>query len=100
MAAKLFSLQLCHLSFLQQGCNVATPAAADDDDEEEEEEKEGLGGAVELPSIFRIILRLLSRSRSRVVTFTAIRLRGPGFKPRPGQKFENENFLFSSPQRW
>src|SRR6218665_3870424 len=30
--------------------------------------------------------------RSRVVTFTAIRLRGPGFKPRPGQKFENENF--------
>ena len=115
MAAKLFSLQLCHLSFLQQGCNVAAPAAADDDDddydddndddnddddEEEEEEEEGLGEAVELPSIFRIILRLLSRSRSRVVTFTAIRLRGPGFKPRPGQKFENENFLFSSPQRW
>src|SRR6218665_1104978 len=32
--------------------------------------------------------------RSRVVTFTAIRLRGPGFKPRPGQKFENENFCF------
>src|SRR6218665_2372916 len=25
--------------------------------------------------------------RSRVVTFAAIRLRGPGFKPRPGQKF-------------
>src|SRR6218665_543923 len=32
--------------------------------------------------------------RSRVVTFTAIRLRGPGFKPRPGQKFENENVCF------
>ena len=32
--------------------------------------------------------------RSRVVTFTAIRLRGPGFKPRPGQRFENENFCF------
>ena len=31
---------------------------------------------------------------SRVVTFTAIRLQGPGFKPRPGQKFENENFCF------
>src|SRR6218665_3610855 len=31
---------------------------------------------------------------SRVVTFTAIRLRGPGFKPRPRQKFENENFCF------
>jgi len=29
-----------------------------------------------------------------VVTFTAIRLRVPGFKPRPGQKFENENFCF------
>src|SRR6218665_3375486 len=32
--------------------------------------------------------------RSRVVKFTATRLRGPGFKPRPGQKFENENFCF------
>ena len=32
--------------------------------------------------------------RSRVVTFTAIRLRGPGFKPWPGQKFENENLYF------
>src|SRR6218665_3257203 len=32
--------------------------------------------------------------RSRVVTFTAIRLRGPGFKSWPGQKFENENFCF------
>jgi len=32
--------------------------------------------------------------RNRVVTFTAIRLRGPGFKPRPGQKLENENFCF------
>src|SRR6218665_734473 len=30
--------------------------------------------------------------RSRVVTFTAIRLRGPGFKQ--GQKFEKENFCF------
>src|SRR6218665_1332816 len=30
----------------------------------------------------------------RVVTFTAIRLRGPGFKTRPRQKFENENFCF------
>ena len=26
--------------------------------------------------------------------FMAIRLRGPGFKPRKGQKFENENFCF------
>jgi len=34
------------------------------------------------------------RHRSRVVTFTAIRLRGPGLKPRPGQKSENENFCF------
>ena len=33
--------------------------------------------------------------RNRVVTFTAIRLRGPGFKPRPWQKFENENFSFN-----
>ena len=32
--------------------------------------------------------------RSGVVTFTAIRLRDPGFKPRPGHKFENENFCF------
>src|SRR6218665_1748081 len=34
--------------------------------------------------------------RSRVVTYalSAIRLRGPGFKPRPGQKFENEHFCF------
>src|SRR6218665_2235179 len=32
--------------------------------------------------------------RSRVVKFTATRLRGPGFKPRPGQKIENENFCF------
>src|SRR6218665_4226655 len=32
--------------------------------------------------------------RSRVVTFTAIRLRGPGFEPRPRQKFENENVCF------
>src|SRR6218665_208111 len=32
--------------------------------------------------------------RSRVVTFMAIRLRGSGFKPRPEQKFENENFCF------
>ena len=32
--------------------------------------------------------------RSRVVMFMAIRLRGPGFKPRPEQKFENENFCF------
>jgi len=30
-----------------------------------------------------------------VITFMAIRLRGPGFKPRPGQKFENENFCFN-----
>src|SRR6218665_2978815 len=35
--------------------------------------------------------------RSRVVTFTAIRLRGLGFKPRPGQTFENENFCFRRP---
>src|SRR6218665_1351346 len=32
--------------------------------------------------------------RSRGVTLTGIRLRGPGLKPRPGQKFENENFCF------
>src|SRR6218665_2987863 len=32
--------------------------------------------------------------RSRAVTFTAIRLRGPGLKSRPGQKFENKNFCF------
>ena len=32
--------------------------------------------------------------RSRVVMFTAIRLQGPEFNPRPGQKFENENFCF------
>ena len=31
---------------------------------------------------------------NRVVTFKAIRLWGPGFKPRPGQKFENKNFCF------
>ena len=35
--------------------------------------------------------------RSRVVTFTAIRLRGPGLKSRPEQKFENENFCFRRP---
>jgi len=29
--------------------------------------------------------------RNRVATFMAIRLRGPGIKLRPGQKFENEN---------
>ena len=33
--------------------------------------------------------------RSRVVTFAAIRLRGPGFKPRPGQKFETRFLLHS-----
>src|SRR6218665_526133 len=32
--------------------------------------------------------------RSRVFTFTVIRLRGPKFTPRPGQKFENEHFCF------
>src|SRR6218665_4213982 len=31
---------------------------------------------------------------SRVVMFTAIRLRGLRFKPWPGQKFENKNFCF------
>src|SRR6218665_107338 len=35
--------------------------------------------------------------RSRVVTFAAIRLRGPGFKPRPGQKFEMRFLLHSHP---
>src|SRR6218665_1191728 len=36
--------------------------------------------------------------RSRLVTFTAIRLRGPGFKPRPGQTFENgKNMLQTHP---
>src|SRR6218665_1256376 len=39
-------------------------------------------------------VKILLCRRSRVVSFTAIRLRGPGFKPRPGQKFENENFCF------
>src|SRR6218665_1626844 len=34
---------------------------------------------------------------SRVVTFAAIRLRGPGFKPRPGQKFETRLLLHSHP---
>ena len=34
---------------------------------------------------------------SRVVTFAAIRLRGPGFKPRPGQKFETRFLLHSHP---
>src|SRR6218665_1731792 len=32
--------------------------------------------------------------RSRVVTFTAIRRRGLGFKSRPGQKFGNKNLCF------
>src|SRR6218665_3739585 len=40
------------------------------------------------------VVQLVGWCRSRVVMFTAIRLRGPGFKPRPGQKFENENFCF------
>src|SRR6218665_3016513 len=31
---------------------------------------------------------------SRVVTFTTTRLRGPGFNPWPGQKFEKGNFCF------
>ena len=35
--------------------------------------------------------------RSRVVTFAAIRLRGPEFKPRPGQKFETRLMLHSHP---
>src|SRR6218665_3598685 len=35
--------------------------------------------------------------RSRVVMFAAIRLRGPGFKPRPGQKFETRFLLHSHP---
>ena len=41
-------------------------------------------------------------SRSRVVTFAAIRLRGPGFKPRPsaGQKFETEISASFALQRW
>ena len=34
--------------------------------------------------------------RSRVVTFNAIRLRGPGFKPRSGQKFEKRKFLLQA----
>src|SRR6218665_2741787 len=37
--------------------------------------------------------------RSRVVTFAAIRLRGPGFKPRPVQKFENRFLIHSQPSR-
>src|SRR6218665_855719 len=37
---------------------------------------------------------LLGCRRSRVVTLTAIRLRGPGFKPQPGQTFESEYFCF------
>ena len=35
--------------------------------------------------------------RSRVVTFAAIRLLGPWFKPRPGQKFETRFLLHSHP---
>ena len=35
--------------------------------------------------------------RSRVVKFAAIRLRGPGFKPRPGQKFKMRLLLHSHP---
>src|SRR6218665_2451404 len=35
--------------------------------------------------------------RSRVVTFAAIRLRGPGFKLRPRQKFEARFLLHSHP---
>src|SRR6218665_3879796 len=40
------------------------------------------------------VCRRLGCRRSRVVTFTAIRLRGSEFKPRLGQTFENENFCF------
>ena len=43
---------------------------------------------------FSTLDKTLGWRRSRVVTFTAIRLRGPAFKPRPGQKFENKNFCF------
>src|SRR6218665_2094615 len=35
--------------------------------------------------------------RSRVVTFEAIRLRGPGFKPQQRQKFEMRFLLHSHP---
>src|SRR6218665_3838348 len=38
--------------------------------------------------------RLQRWRRSRVVTFTAITLRGPRFKPRPGQKFDKENLCY------
>src|SRR6218665_2669699 len=37
----------------------------------------------------------LGLRHSRVVTFAAIRLRGSGFKPRPGQKFETTFLLYS-----
>src|SRR6218665_115753 len=33
--------------------------------------------------------------RSRVATFAVIRLRGPGFKPQPGEKFETRFLLHS-----
>ena len=35
--------------------------------------------------------------RGRVVTFEAIRLRGPGFKPQPSQKFETRFLLHWHP---
>jgi len=48
-----------------------------------------------ITSLWKFCKELFGVRRSRVVTFTAIRLRGPGLKPRPGQKFENENFCFN-----
>src|SRR6218665_1377107 len=55
--------------------------------------------------ISKFIDRLVARKipmphrvrRSQMVTFAAIRLRGPGFKPRPGQKFETGFLLHSHP---
>src|SRR6218665_96450 len=47
--------------------------------------------------VHHLFISALGVRRSRVVTFAAIRLRGPGFKPRPGQKFETRFMLHSQP---
>ena len=44
-----------------------------------------------------VVVLCSSVHRRRVVMFAAIRLRGPGFKPQPGQKFETTFLLHSHP---
>jgi len=39
----------------------------------------------------------MTEEQRGLVTFASIRLRGPGFKPRPGQKFETRFLLHSHP---